>query len=176
MYKHFERIVPFFMYLVPDISFQQTGFATSSVDTDWISSKCQTGGFINRSKAVNAGSKPNSQPRYQRCDCVKSNNTFARKPIYFGSLPARRCSSQCNGQGMIKSCGGIDPVRGHFYPIAYWRPQDVQSYLSANDIPLPPEYRIFGTGASYGGIVMEHVEAVYRDYPPILQRSSDCFH
>ena len=163
--KHFERIEAFFMYMVPGLSFQEDTLRTAE-----------------RKYGIEIFRIPDKR----LCDALRGSQ-FRDVTKQAASLPAityRRVAHYARAKfginwiasgesafesitrhAMIKRCKGVDVPRGYIYPIGFWRRQDVYSYLSQNRIPLPPEYTICGTGASYGGLRMEHLDPISKHCP-----------
>lgn len=163
--KHFDRIEAYFMYLVPDMSFQEMTLA----DTE-----------------RRYGIKILRVPDKRLCDQMRGANLreFSKTSASLPAITYRQVAHYArytfginwiaSGEvaceslsriAMIKSCKGVDRPRGYIYPIGFWRPQDVYSYLQQQQIPLPPEYTILGTGASFGGIRMEHLLPISEQLP-----------
>ncbi len=164
-FEHFERVQPFFMYYIKGLSFQQDyirylesrfGFKMIQIP-DFRILKSIRGAdlrhFTNQSRTMPA-LKMREAEHYVRMqtgiDWIASGETA--------------CES-VQRQGMIRCCEGIDRPRGHIYPIGYWGPKDVISYLSTKGIRLTPEYRIFETGGSFGGIRIEHLVVLREKFP-----------
>lgn len=183
-HEHFDRVEAFFMYMIPGLSFQEATIADAErrygIKILRLPDKrlCDALRYANlRDMTAQTAKLPAITYRQ-----VAHN---ARKHFGIDWIASGEQSGESlSRQGMIRGCGkisddaevpewldkgksfnGIDKPRGYIYPLGFWRPHDVMSYLSQKRIPLPYEYSILGTGASFGGIRMEHLAPVYEQCP-----------
>ena len=67
-------------------------------------------------------------------------------------------------RGMLSAAAGLDPKRRRAFPLADWNHRDVHAYLKRRNIPLPPDYAMFGR--SWGGsLEPRHVAIIAERYP-----------
>ena len=165
-FKHFKRVVPYFMYLIKGLDFQEVHlkyieakYATDIVRVpDWRLCRIMRNGVARHLTPV-----MDSMPSVKWSDVENyiRNQTglhwIASGETQFESL-ARR--------GMIQATkNGIDIPRGHIYPVGYWKRQQVESYLSHHGIMLPSEYRVMTNKRSFGGISMDEMHDIKKNYP-----------
>ena len=72
---------------------------------------------------------------------------------------------------MIKKSGSIDYKRGRFYPLAYWKKQDVLQYIKYKKLYLSPEQKKIGFSfRSLAGSELKVIKDMYpADYEKILK-------
>jgi len=144
--KHFERVVPYFMFIIPGLSYQQ----------DYIR-------FTERRTGVSVVQVPHWVLSHQyRSNHFRYHTTSAakvRKVVQFDIDAGLRLDHKirwlANGDkacdsvqrnARLKKCRGIEQQYAKLFPLTYWNHGNVFSYLRAQNIPLPPAYR-------YGRIV-----------------------
>lgn len=175
--KHFNRVEAFFMYFVRGLSFQEDTLQRA---------ERRYGIKIHRmpdfrlARHLKHASFRHETAETRRLPTVKLRHIHHAVRAHFGNAIQWIATGEtgCEAvtrQGMIRSCQGVDTRRGCIYPIGYWRPQDVMSYLSMNGIALPPEYDIFGTGASFGCLRMEHMDTLAKVLPEDFQKVKAMF-
>lgn len=82
-----------------------------------------------------------------------------------------RCADSIVRNAMIKKSGSIDYKRGRFYPLAYWKKNEVIHYIKYKKLYLSPEQKRLGfsfrsLAGSELAIIKEHYP---RDYEKILK-------
>lgn len=163
--EHFDRVVPYFMYIVKGLSFQEQHLkyieAKYSLEVlripDWRLAKMLAGDFC-RHKTVNSQSTKIITWR-------DVDNYVRSKTGIHWVASGETVNESLHRRGMIVSSNGICPKRGHFYPVGWWRRQDVHSFLSQRGIILPSEYRIMRDGRSFGGISPTQLADIKASYP-----------
>lgn len=164
--KHFDRVVPFFMYVVKGLSFQEVYLRHIERRYDveilrlphW-----QLGQIINSSSFMHHSAANKKAPRSVSGRDVEMKLRKETGLTWVVSGETTDESLQRNG--MIKSCNSICTKRGHIYAIGHWRRKDVEGYLSDNDIPLPPEYSVTLDKRSFGGLRMEQIAPIKERFP-----------
>lgn len=61
--------------------------------------------------------------------------------------------------------GGVDTKGERFYPVAHWSHPTVRTYIKQRNIPLPPDYRMFGGRQNFQDIDPESLAALKVSYP-----------
>ncbi len=184
--QHFDRVEAFFMYMIPGLSFQEHTLADAERRYGIKILRLPDKRLCDQLRYANLRN-PTAQTSKLPAITYRQVAHVARKHFGINWIASGEQSAESlSRQGMIRGCGtisddaevpewlsakkdstfnGIDRKRGYIYPLGFWRPQDVLSYLSQNRIPLPYEYSILGTGASFGGIRMEHLWPVSQHLP-----------
>lgn len=72
---------------------------------------------------------------------------------------------------MIKKSGSIDYKRGRFYPLAYWKKQEVMQYIKFKKLYLSPEQKKLGFSfRSLAGNELATIQELYpNDFEKILK-------
>lgn len=173
--EHFERVQPFFMYVVKGLSFQEVYLRyienryklTIDRIPHW-----QLAAIFRGSVARHATGLSKSCPRVTVRDI---GHAMRKKHGIEWIVSGETCGESLQRTGMIKACDGISKSRGHIFPLAYWRRMDVEGFLSDRDIPLPPEYKITLDNRSFGGLRMEHIVPIFDNYPEDYQKIKAVF-
>lgn len=148
--RYFKRVVPFFMYLVPDLEFQERMLKRY---------EDKYGIEIIRLPHV---------------DIVGITDTYEylrqRTGIHWIAA-GERCADSIVRNAMIKQSGSIDYKRGRFYPIAYWNKQEVLQYIKYKKLYLSPEQKKIGFSfRSLAGCELATIKNMYpADYEKILK-------
>jgi phosphoadenosine phosphosulfate reductase len=183
-FEHFDRVEAFFMYLTPGLSFQEHTIADTERRYGIKVLRLPDKRLCDQLRYANLRDMTEQTAKLPAITYRQVAHN-ARKHFGINWIASGEQSGESlSRQGMIRGCGkiaddaevpewlerdksfnGIDIRRGYIYPLGFWRPQDVQSYLSQKRIPLPYEYSILGTGASFGGIRMEHLGPISEQLP-----------
>lgn len=166
--KYFKNVVPFFMYLVPDLEFQERmlkryenkyGIEIIRLPHFECSNFLKYGSFTMFDPTV---------------DIVGITDTYEylrqRTGIYWIAA-GERCADSIVRNAMIKQSGSIDYKRGRFYPIAYWNKQEVLQYIKYKKLYLSPEQKKIGFSfRSLAGCELATIKNMYpADYEKILK-------
>ena len=166
--KYFKRVVPFFMYLVPDLEFQEKmlkhyenryGIEILRIPHFECSDFLKYGSFTIPDLDVNI---------------VTINDTYAflREQTGIHWIAAgERCADSIVRNAMIKKSGSIDFKRGRFYPLAYWSKNEVLQYIKFHKLYLSPEQKKIGFSfRSLAGNELSVIKELYpKDYEKILK-------
>ena len=159
-FRYFKRVQPFFMYLVPDLEFQERMLR-------WYEKKYKTeimriphfevsdflkyGAFTLRDFGV---------------DIVKINDIYEymRQETGIHWIAAgERCADSIVRNAMIKQSGSIDHKRGRFYPLAYWKKQEILQYIKHKKLYLSPEQKRLGF--SFRSLAGSELAVIKEHYP-----------
>ncbi len=167
-FRYFKTVKPFFMYLVKGLEFQEKMLR-------WYENKYNTEiirlPHFEVSNFLKYGSF--TMPDFS-VDVVGINDTYEylrqQTGIHWISA-GERCADSIVRNAMIKKSGSIDFKRGRFYPLAYWKKQEVLQYIKQRKLYLSPEQRKLGfsfrsLAGSELSVIKEHYPA---DYEKILQ-------
>lgn len=139
--RYFKHVHVYFMYLVPDLSFQEHmlnwyenryGIEIMRLPHFEVSNFLRYGTFRSADMTVPIIS-------------VSDVYSYLRGETGATWIAAgERINDSIVRRAMIKSTGSIDPKRGRFYPVAYWRKSDVVGYIKRKKLYLAPDSRKFG--------------------------------
>lgn len=167
-FKYFRRCVPFFMYLVPDLEFQEKmlRWYENRYNTEIIriphfecSNFLKYGSFTVADDSV---------------DIVGINDTYAYLRELTGIhwiAAGERAADSIVRNAMLKKSGSIDYKRGRFFPLIYWKKNDVLKYIKYRKLYLSKEQKEIGFSfRSLMGSELSVIKELYpEDYKKILR-------
>ena len=167
-FKYFKNVKPFFMYLVPDLEFQEQMLRRyeERYNTEIIRlPHFETSEFLKYGSFTMAD---------WNVDIVGINDTYEylRQTTGIHWIAAgERCADSIVRNAMIKKSGSIDYKRGRFYPIAYWKKQEILEYIKYKKLYLSPEQKSLGFSfRSLAGNELAVIKQLYpKDYEKILK-------
>lgn len=139
--RYFRRVYPFFMYLVPGLSFQEAqlawyeqkyGLKIERIPHPMLSEWLRYGVF---------GKYHLSSPVITFADVY---HYLRMKSDIWWIAAGERIADSIVRRAMIKRSGSIDEKRGRFYPVAHFTKADVYAYLKRHRLKLAPETRVLG--------------------------------
>lgn len=167
-FRYFKNVVPFFMYLVPDLEFQEQMLRRyeKKYNTEIIRLP-----HFEVSEFLKYGSFTMAD---WNVDVVGINDTYAflREQTGIHWIAAgERCADSIVRNAMIKKSGSIDYKRGRFYPLAYWKKNEVLQYIKQKKLYLSPEQKQIGFSfRSLAGSELAVIKELYpNDYKKILK-------
>ena len=167
-FKYFKNVKLFFMYLVPNLEFQERMLRKyeERYNTEIlriphfeVSEFLKYGSFTMMDWSV---------------DVVGINDTYEylrqRTGIHWIAA-GERCADSIVRNAMIKKSGSIDYKRGRFYPLAYWKKQEVLQYIKYRKLYLSPEQKKIGFSfRSLAGCELAIIKQMFpEDYEKILK-------
>lgn len=136
--RYFRRCVPFFMYLVPNLEFQEQMLRRyeERYNTEIIriphfecSNFLKYGSFTLYDDNVDIVG-------------IKDTYEYLREKTGIHWIAAgERAKDSIVRNAMIKKSGSIDYKRGRFYPVAYWSKQEILHYIKLKKLYLSPEQK-----------------------------------
>lgn len=167
-FKYFKNVKPFFMYLVPNLEFQEDMLRRyeKKYNTEIIRLP-----HFELSNFLKYGSF--TVPDYEQ-SIVKINDIYEylrqKTGIHWISA-GERCADSIVRNAMIKKSGSIDYKRGRFYPLAYWKKQEVMQYIKFKKLYLSPEQKKLGFSfRSLAGNELATIKELYpNDFEKILK-------
>lgn len=167
-FKYFRNTKMFFMYLVPGLEFQEKMLR-------WYENKYNTEIIRVPHFEVSEFLKYGSFTLYDHdIDIVGITDIYEyiRQQSGIHWIAAgERCADSIVRNAMIKQSGSIDYKRGRFYPIAYWKKNDVMQYIKHKKLYLSPEQKKLGFSfRSLSGNELAVIKERYpNDYKKILR-------
>lgn len=139
--RHFDRVVPFFMYQVPGMSFQEK---TCRIYEQRYGLEIIRLPHFETSNFLRYGTY--RIPDYD-VPIVSVSDVYeylrAKTGVYWIAAGERIADSIVR-RAMIKHTGSIDAKRGRFFPLAYWTKRDVTEYMRVKKLYLGEESRKLG--------------------------------
>ena len=167
-FRYFSNVKLFFMYLVPDLEFQEKTLR-------WYENKYNTEiiriPHFEVSEFLKYGSFTMAD---WNVDVVGINDTYEylrQKTNIHWIAAGERCADSIVRNAMIKKSGSIDYKRGRFYPLAYWKKNEVLHYIKTKKLYLSHEQREIGFSfRSLAGNELAVIKQMYpKDYEKILR-------
>ena len=168
--KHFKRVVPFFMYYIPGLSFQERmlrwyedkyGIEIVRLPHFELSNLMRYGTLRNQDLTV---------------PIISINDIYEwmrnRYGIYWIAAGERSGDSVIRG-AMIKHSGSIDEPRGRFYPVAWWKQQEILDYIKVKKLYRATDSRTFGT--SFEGVNTRSFVFLKEHFPSDYERALRLF-
>lgn len=167
-FRYFKTVRPFFMYLVPDLSFQEDMLKRYE---DRYGTEIIRLPHFECSNFLKYGSFTVAD---LNVDIVGINDTYAYLRDLTGIhwiAAGERCADSIVRNAMIKKSGSIDYKRGRFYPLAYWKKSEVMEYIKRKKMYLSKEQREIGFSfRSLAGSELAVIKQLYpQDYEKILR-------
>lgn len=141
--KHFRRVQCYFMYYVEGLGFQERylsylerrfGVSIARVP-HWVLSHSFRDGDMRHPTAAATGLPKLRQPDFDAWIRAKFGLRWIAEGIKYSDSIERNAM-------ISRSDCGVDAKRGRVWPVAHWRHAQISSYLAANRIMMPPDYRI----------------------------------
>ena len=162
--RNFTRVVPFFMYRVKGLEFQERalrmverryGFEVLRLPHWALSRMYRTAAFAPH------GAIREDVPRLSLGDVER---TVREKTGLVWIFSGEKTSDSLVRNAMLKRAGGMDESTRRAWPIWDWKDATVFGYLRQRGIPLPPEYR---AGARHGisDLTGPELVRIKREYP-----------
>lgn len=174
--KHFERVVPYFMYIVKGLEFQEVHlkyverlYSLEIIRVpDWRLCQVIRSGVARHQTRLSQSVPSVSWKDVEHYIRQKSGiHWIASGETAFESMQRR---------GMIMSSDrGIDIPRGHIYPVGFWRRSRIESYLTQAGLTLPCEYRVMSKGRSFGGVLPDQIYDIRKNYPRDFEKIKELF-
>lgn len=168
--KYFKTVHAFFMYQVPELSFQEEilkwaedkyGLEIYRVPHFEVSEFYRTGMFC----------RP--QPHLPKVT-VKDVYTHVRDACDCWWIAAgERAKDSIVRNAMIKKSGSIDQKRGRFFPLAYWNKEHVMRYVNHHKLMVSQESKVLGH--SFRSLTVDELHKLNEFYPQDFERVCKAF-
>lgn len=166
--RHFDRVQPFFMQIVPDLEFQEVtlrryekyyGVEVIRVPHPDLADFLRYGTFRPADYSV---------PEIK----MKDVYSYIRNKTQISWISAgERINDSLVRRAMIKHSGTVDFKRFRMYPLAYWDKYEVMAYIRKKRLFLPKDSSELGFSfSSLSGRELSVIKSVFpRDYNKILE-------
>ena len=168
--RYFDRVFVFFMYQVPGLSFQEASIR-------WAESKY----------GVEVIRLPHFELSdwfrlgvFRHCDYsvpavgIQDVYAYLRKVTGAHWIAAgERIADSIWRRAMLKHSGHIDVQRGRFYPVMYFRKEDIRLYIQQRSLKISPESRVLGH--SFRSLQDGDMWELKRHYPADFERIKQWF-
>lgn len=140
-FRYFKNVQPFFMYICPDLSFQEKTL-------EWYEKKYQTEimriPHMDCSEFFHYGSFRQPDPTFP---IVSINDIYHFMRVTYDMwwiAAGERIDDSIVRRAMIKNSSSIDVKRGRFYPVAYWKKKEIMEYIKFHNLYLGADSRKLG--------------------------------
>lgn len=139
--KYFKNVVPYFMYLVKGLEFQEKTirYYENKYDVEML----RVPHFM-LSDFLRYGSFRMPDLDVPIIKTVDLYNYMRNETGIYWICAGERISDSIVRRAMIKNSGTIDSKRGRIYPVAQWNKSNIMSYLKINKLPLSLENKTLG--------------------------------
>ena len=163
--RFFDTVQPFFMYLCPDLEFQEE---TLRWYEDRYGLEIIRIPHFDTSKLLRYGSFREFDMSVPEVG-IKDTYEYLRKRTGIHWIAAgERIADSTIRRAMIKHSGSTDATRGRFYPIANWTKADVLKYIKMRKLKLPKDSRELGF--SFRSLMGKELSVIKRVYPSDYER------
>ncbi len=140
-FRHFRRVVPYFLYLVPGLSFQEAQLRWYEQRYDvqierlphpMLSFWLKWGVF---------------RQAHRDWPEIGFNDIYHYLRLQHGVewiAAGERIADSIVRRAMIKKSSSIDVKRWRVYPVAHFRKNDILAYVKRHRLKMAPEYRVLG--------------------------------
>lgn len=158
--RYFKHVQPYFMYIVPDLSFQERTlkFYENKYSVEiiriphfMVSDFMRYGSFRLMDLTVPI---VNTREMY---------NYLREETGIYWIAGGERISDSMIRRAMIKESSSIDFDRGRFYPLAYWNKANVLSYNKLNRLPL--SFENIKLGFSFRSLMGREIKVIKKEFP-----------
>jgi hypothetical protein len=178
--RHFERIIPYFMYLVPGLEFEERSLAdleqffgtrihrlpNPNLYRMLINGVFQTPGR----RAIIRRLRLTGFDRDKLPWCLKIEHKLPLST--FTATGVRRCDN-LNRRTSINKFGPVNLKRRQFFPIYDWTDDMLAAELRAAGVKLPIDYRVWGS--SFDGLHWRFLEPLKKHFPRDYARVLEFF-
>lgn len=169
-FKYFKNVQPFFMYIVPDLEFQERTlrYYEKRYKTEII----RVPHFM-LSDFLRYGTFRLPDLDVPMVKTVELYNYLRELTDIYWIAAGERIADSIIRRAMIKESSSIDEQRGRFYPLAYWDINHVRSYNKANRLPLSLENKTLGY--SFRSLMANDLMDIKKYFPDDYEKIKDMF-
>lgn len=169
----FKRVHPFFMWLVPGLSFQEKyiEYIESRYKVSVIRLPHWQLGAMYRANVFRPGSNKSLACPLLKISDIEAEVSRLTGCPWFAYGMTRFDSLERNA--MLKRCKGIDLKSRRVYPIMNLTRKAIFAYLRLRKIPLPVDYNLFGR--SFGRLWPQELAAIKKHFPHDYEKIREHF-
>ena len=169
-FKYFKNVQPFFMYLVPNLEFQER---TLRYYEKRYNTKILRVPHFMLSDFLRYGTYRMPDLDVPMVKTVELYNYLREKTGIYWICAGERISDSIVRRAMIKESSSIDTKRGRFYPIAYWNVAQVRAYNKQQRLPLSLENKALEH--SFRSLMPSEVKNIKEVFPDDYKKIKDMF-
>lgn len=139
--KYFSNVEAFFMYQIPNLSFQEAAIRTAEKRYNI---KIHRIPHFEISEFLRYGVFREPDFEVPIVKIVEIYNYLREQTGIYWIAAGERISDSIVRRAMIKHDGTMDLKRGRIYPVAEWRKKHIVEYVKAHKLLLSPESAVLG--------------------------------
>lgn len=140
-FRYFKKVQPFFMYICPDLSFQERTL-------QWYEKRYQTEiirlPHMDVSEFFHYGSFRWPDPTFPVVSINDIYQYVRLKTDLWWISAGERINDSIVRRAMMKKSGSLDVQRGRFYPVSMWKKKEIIDYIKFHNLYLGQDSRIMG--------------------------------
>ena len=140
-FRYFKKVHPFFMYICPDLSFQERTL-------EWYEKKYQTKiirlPHMDVSEFFHYGSFRISDSSFPIVSINDIYQYIRLQTDTWWIAAGERIDDSIVRRAMMKKSGSIDVKRGRFYPVSAWKKREIIDYIKFHNLYLGQDSRKLG--------------------------------
>lgn len=140
-FRYFKNVKPFFMYICPDLSFQERTL-------EWYEKKYQTEiirlPHMDVSEFFHYGSFRNPDLTFPIVSINDIYKYVRLQTDIWWIAAGERINDSIVRRAMMKKSGSIDTQRGRIYPVSEWKKQEIIDYIKFHNLYLGADSKKMG--------------------------------
>ena len=140
-FRYFKHVVPFFMYICPELSFQEKTL-------EWYEKKYQTEiirlPHMDVSEFFHYGSFRIPDPTYPIVSINDIYRYMRLETDIWWIAAGERIDDSIVRRAMMKKSGSIDVQRGRFYPVSAWKKREILDYIKFHNLYIGQDSKKLG--------------------------------
>lgn len=140
-FRYFKHVVPFFMYICPELSFQEKTL-------EWYEKKYQTEiirlPHMDVSEFFHYGSFRIPDPTYPIVSINDIYQYMRLETDIWWIAAGERIDDSIVRRAMMKKSGSIDVQRGRFYPVSAWKKREIVDYIKFHNLYIGQDSKKLG--------------------------------
>lgn len=169
-FRYFKNVQPYFMYLVPDLEFQER---TLKYYEKRYSTKILRVPHFMISDWLRYGTFRMPDLNVPIVKTVELYNYLREQTGIYWICAGERIADSIVRRAMIKESSSIDTKRGRFYPLAYWNVKQVRAYNKQRNLPLSLENKALKH--SFRSLESDEVKNIKKIFPEDYQKIKEMF-
>ena len=140
-FRYFKKVQPFFMYICPDLSFQEKTL-------QWYEKRYQTEiirlPHMDVSEFFRYGSFRAPDPTFPVISINDIYQYVRLKTDIWWIAAGERINDSIVRRAMMKKSGSLDVQRGRFYPVSMWKKREIIDYIKYHNLYLGQDSKKLG--------------------------------
>ncbi len=178
--EYFPHIIPYYLYLVPDLSFVQRGidyfenhFQTRIIQLPHPSLYRMLNNMIFQAPENCRIIEEMALPKFGYDDISGWIKRDYKIPEDVYTAHGVRAADSIMRRTSIKRWGSLNEIRKSFFPIFDWPKARLMDTIKASGVRLPVDYRMFGR--SFDGIDYRFLKPIHDHYPEDYKKILEWF-